>query len=175
MEAKEEDEGTRACKLRLVQQCRLRVWARGRTVECIRYLVIKVEANDPEVFLIAWLDRQRTNGSVVKTSENFSETEVRAGLKNARASTNGNRFADSAGERKSLVVPALTAIGCVARVSCASTNQFPPRARRSVALLATWLCPGRAVELIRRPQCGTLRLHNRGAERVLAVFYRKSF
>jgi hypothetical protein len=44
-----------------------------------------------------------------------------------------------------------------------------------VALLATWLRPKRSVELIRRRQCGTLGLHNRGAERVLAVFYRKSF
>lgn len=46
-----------------------------------RYVVIKVEASDPEVFLIAWLDPQVKNGSVVKTSENFSENEVRAGLK----------------------------------------------------------------------------------------------
>jgi hypothetical protein len=46
-----------------------------------RYAVIKVEASDPEVFLIAWLDPQVKKGSVVKTSENFSETEVREGLK----------------------------------------------------------------------------------------------
>ena len=46
-----------------------------------RYVVIKVDASDPEAFLIAWLDSQVKNGSVVKTSENFSETEVRAGLK----------------------------------------------------------------------------------------------
>ena len=46
-----------------------------------RYVVIKVEASDPEAFLIAWLDSQVKNGSVVKTSENFSEIEVRAGLK----------------------------------------------------------------------------------------------
>lgn len=46
-----------------------------------RYVVIKVEASDPETFLIAWLDLQVTNGSIVKTSENASENEVRAGLK----------------------------------------------------------------------------------------------
>jgi len=50
-------------------------------VEYNRYVVIKVEESDPETFLIAWLDRQVTNGSVVKTSENSSENEVRAGLK----------------------------------------------------------------------------------------------
>jgi hypothetical protein len=47
----------------------------------IRYVVIKIESSHPETFLIAWLDSQVKNGSVVKTSENFSETEVRAGLK----------------------------------------------------------------------------------------------
>jgi hypothetical protein len=46
-----------------------------------RYVVIKVAESDPEVFLIAWLDPQVKKGSVVKTSENYSETEVRAGLK----------------------------------------------------------------------------------------------
>jgi hypothetical protein len=50
-------------------------------VEHNHYIVIKVAESDPEVFLIAWLDSQRKNGSVVKTSENFSETEVRAGLR----------------------------------------------------------------------------------------------
>ena len=44
-------------------------------------VVIKVAESDPEVFLIAWLDLQRTHGSVVKTSESFSEIEVRAALK----------------------------------------------------------------------------------------------
>ena len=34
-----------------------------------RYAVIKVEASDPEVFLIAWLDPQVKKGSVVKNFE----------------------------------------------------------------------------------------------------------
>jgi hypothetical protein len=73
-----------------------------------RHVVIKVEVSDPELFLIAWLDSQRTNDSVVKTSENFSEREVRARLKERGLPGNGNRFADSASERKSVVVSALS-------------------------------------------------------------------
>ena len=50
-------------------------------MEYNRFVVIKVGGSDPEMFLIAWLDSQVKHGSVVKTSENFSEIEVRARLK----------------------------------------------------------------------------------------------
>ena len=50
-------------------------------MEYDRYAVVKVKGADPEVFWIIWTNSQEHSNFIWKTSQNLTESEVRAELK----------------------------------------------------------------------------------------------
>lgn len=46
-----------------------------------RYEIVKVRGSDPEAFWIIWVDSGLPKGSFMKTSQNLTESELRAELK----------------------------------------------------------------------------------------------